>query len=86
MTISINAQVAQLAAQGHQEISVVTLPSQVNKKSRKPRARRATAPKAVAPTIYTEAPTRNVTRSASAQARQARADRRQAAIDRAMGL
>jgi hypothetical protein len=38
MSISIDQQVAQLAAEGHQEIAVIRLPSQATRKRRKPRA------------------------------------------------
>ena len=41
MTLSIDRQVAQLAAEGHQEIAVIKLPSQATRKSRKPSKRRA---------------------------------------------
>ncbi len=42
MGISIDQQVAQLAAEGHQEIAVIKLPSQATRKRRKPSKRRAT--------------------------------------------
>ena len=81
MTSSINAQVAQLAAEGHQTIAVIKLPSQATKKTRKPSVRRS-SPKAAAPTIYTDAPKRDLTRTTSSFNRKARAERRAAAVER----
>lgn len=78
----MNAQVAQLASEGHKTIAVVTLPSQFNRKTRRPSARRTTTPKAPSPEVYTDAPKRNITRAASAYARNLKADRRAAAADR----
>ena len=50
MGISIDQQVAQLAAEGHQEIAVIKLPSQATRKRRKPSKRRAaTKPPAYVP-------------------------------------
>ena len=37
MSLTLDQQVAQLAAEGHQEIVVIQLPSQANRKRRKPR-------------------------------------------------
>lgn len=81
---TIQAQVAQLAAEGHQEIKVITLPSQAAKKSRKPRARRAYVSKAVEPTIYTEAPARNFSSVSRAFMKKQATERRLAAIERRM--
>ena len=50
MKISLDQQVAQLAAEGHQEIAVIKLPSQATRKRRKPSKRRAaTNPPAYVP-------------------------------------
>jgi len=76
MTISIDQQVAQLAAEGHQEIAVIKLPSQATRKRRKPSKRRATSTNAVSQTTYTQAVSRNVSKINSTYARQVRADRR----------
>ena len=49
MGISIDQQVAQLAAEGHQEIAVIKLPSQATRKRRKPSRRASTNPPAYVP-------------------------------------
>ena len=76
MAISLDQQVAQLAAEGHQEIAVIKLPSQVNRKRRKPSKRRATSTHAVSQTVYTQTESRNLGKISSAYARQVRSDRR----------
>ena len=55
MTLSIDRQVAQLAAEGHQEIAVIKLPSQATRKSRKPSKRTPShVTNAVSQTVYTK--------------------------------
>jgi len=50
MKISLDQQVAQLAAEGHQEIAVIKLPSQAkSRKRRKPSRRASTNPPAYVP-------------------------------------
>ena len=86
MTLSIDRQVAQLAAEGHQEIAVIKLPSQATRKSRKPSKRRATKTNAVSQTVYTQTVSRNLNKIQSAYTRQHNADRRAAAKQRAEEL
>ena len=77
MGISIDQQVAQLAAEGHQEIAVIKLPSQATRKRRKPSKRRATtSTNAVSQTAYTQTESRNLGKINSAYAKQVRVDRR----------
>jgi hypothetical protein len=76
MSISIDQQVAQLAAEGHQEIAVIKLPSQATRKRRKPSKRRTTSTNAVSQTTYTQTESRNLGKINSAYARQIRSDRR----------
>ena len=87
MTLSIDRQVAQLAAEGHQEIAVIKLPSQATRKSRKPSKRRsAPSTNAVSQTVYTQTVSRNLNKIQSAYTRQHNADRRAAAQQRAEEL
>ena len=87
MTISIDQQVAQLAAEGHQEIAVIKLPSQATRKSRKPSKRRTPqTTNAVSQTTYTQTLSRNISKINSAYTRQHGADRRAAAQQRAAEL
>ena len=86
MSISLEQQVAQLAAEGHQEIAVIKLPSQASRKRRKPSKRRATSTNAVSQTTYTQTESRNLGKINSAYARQVRADRRAAAQQKAAEL
>ena len=83
MGISLDQQVAQLAAEGHQEIAVIKLPSQATRKRRKPSKRRATKTNAVSQTAYTQTESRNLGKISSAYTRQLSADRRAAASQRA---
>ena len=76
MKISLDQQVAQLAAEGHQEIAVIKLPSQATRKRRKPSKRRTTSTNAVSQTAYTQTESRNLGKINSAYARQIRSDRR----------
>ena len=76
MGISIDQQVAQLAAEGHQEIAVIQLPSQATRKRRKPSKRSTTSTNAVSQTAYTQTESRNLGKINSAYAKQVRADRR----------
>ena len=86
MAISLDQQVAQLAAEGHQEIAVIKLPSQATRKRRKPSKRRTTSTNAVSQTTYTQTESRNLGKISSAYARQVRADRRAAAQQKAAEL
>ncbi len=87
MKISLDQQVAQLAAEGHQEIAVIKLPSQATRKRRKPSKRRATtSTNAVSQTAYTQTESRNLGKINSAYSRQVRADRRAAAQQKAAEL
>ena len=78
MGISIDQQVAQLAAEGHQEIAVIKLPSQATRKRRKPSKRRATKTNAVArPVDYSPSMSRvspRATNRANAQYKSDRVD------------
>ena len=77
MGISIDQQVAQLAAEGHQEIAVIQLPSQATRKRRKPSKRRTASTNAVAPVDYSPAMTRvspRATNRANAQYKSDRVD------------
>ena len=76
MTISLDQQVAQLAAEGHQEIAVIKLPSQATRKRRKPSKRRTTSTNAVSQTTYNQTESRNLGKINSAYARQIRSDRK----------
>ena len=86
MKISLDQQVAQLAAEGHQEIAVIKLPSQATRKRRKPSKRRTTSTNAVSQTTYTQTESRNLGKINSAYARQFSSDRRAAAQQRAAEL
>ena len=86
MKISLDQQVAQLAAEGHQEIAVIKLPSQATRKRRKPSKRRTTSTNAVSQTTYTQTESRNLGKISSAYTRQHSADRRAAAQQRAAEL
>lgn len=86
MKISIDQQVAQLAAEGHQEIAVIKLPSQANRKKRTPAARKPRKTMEAAPTTYTTTQTLNVERIRSSYNRQLNTDRRAAAQQRAEEL
>ncbi len=87
MKISLDQQVAQLAAEGHQEIAVIKLPSQATRKRRKPSKRRATtSTNAVSQTAYTQTESRNLGKINSAYTRQHNADRKAAAQQRAAEL
>jgi hypothetical protein len=87
MGISIDQQVAQLAAEGHQEIAVIKLPSQATRKRRKPSKRRTPqTTNAVSQTTYTQTESRNLGKISSAYARQVRTDRRAAAQEKAAEL
>ena len=86
MKISLEQQVAQLAAEGHQEIAVIKLPSQATRKRRKPSKRRATKTNAVSQTAYTQTESRNLGKINSAYTRQHNADRKAAAQQRAAEL
>jgi hypothetical protein len=86
MAISLDQQVAQLAAEGHQEIAVIKLPSQATRKRRKPSKRRATKTNAVSQTTYTQTESRNLGRINASYAKQVRADRRAAAQQKAAEL
>ena len=74
---SLDRQVAQLAAEGHQEIAVIKLPSQATRKRRKPSKRRAQqTTNAVSGSVdYSPASTRNNTRSANRANAQYKSDR-----------
>ena len=78
MGISIDQQVAQLAAEGHQEIAVIKLPSQATRKRRKPSKRRAPQTNAVAsPVDYSPSMSRispRATNRANAQYKSDRVD------------
>ena len=78
MGISIDQQVAQLAAEGHQEIAVIKLPSQATRKRRKPSKRRTPQTNAVAsPVDYSPAMSRispRATNRANAQYKSDRVD------------
>ncbi len=77
MTHSIDQQIAQLAAEGHQEIAVIKLPSQATRKRRKPSKRRSTpSTNAVSQTVYTQTVSRNINKIQSNYAKVAQADRR----------
>jgi hypothetical protein len=87
MAISLDQQVAQLAAEGHQEIAVIKLPSQATRKRRKPSKRRSTpSTNAVSQTAYTQTESRNLGKINSAYTRQHNADRKAAAQQRAAEL
>ncbi len=76
MRISIDQQVAQLAAEGHQEIAVIKLPSQATRKRRKPSKRKATPTMTQAfPTDYNPAPKRNLTNLTNRANAQYKSDR-----------
>ena len=76
MGISIDQQVAQLAAEGHQEIAVIQLPSQATRKRRKPSKRRTTSTNAVAsPVDYSPAMSRVSPRAANRANAQYKSDR-----------
>ncbi len=78
MGISLDQQVAQLAAEGHQEIAVIRLPSQATRKRRKPSKRRTTKTNAVAsPVDYSPSMSRvnpRATNRANAQYKSDRVD------------
>ena len=65
MGISIDQQVAQLAAEGHQEIAVIKLPSQATRKRRKPSKRRTpqTTNAVASPVDYSPSMSRNQPKS-----------------------
>ena len=87
MTLSIDRQVAQLAAEGHQEIAVIKLPSQATRKSRKPSKRRSSPlHKCGQPNCLHQTVSRNLNKIQSAYTRQHNADRRAAAQQRAEEL
>ena len=79
MGISIDQQVAQLAAEGHQEIAVIKLPSQATRKRRKPSKRRTpqTTNAVASPVDYSPAMSRispRATNRANAQYKSDRVD------------
>ena len=77
MGISIDQQVAQLAAEGHQEIAVIRLPSQAKSRKRRKSSRRkqATVTTQAFPVDYNPAPKTNHTRNANRANAQYRQDR-----------
>jgi len=77
MSISIDQQVAQLAAEGHQEIAVIKLPSQATRKRRKPSKRRTpqTTNAVASPVDYSPAMSRNNTRATNRANAQYKSDR-----------
>ena len=85
MSLSIDQQVAQLAAEGCTEIAVIKLPSQAkSRKRRKPSKRRTPqTTNAVSQTVYTQTTTRNLGRISANYARQINSDRRADAQQRA---
>ena len=77
MGISIDQQVAQLAAEGHQEIAVIKLASQALRKRRKPSKRKPATNTQAFPADYNPAPKTNHAQNAkraNAQYRQDRVD------------
>ena len=76
MGISIDRQVAQLAAEGHQEIAVIKLPSQASRKKRKPSSRKRASYQAQSfPVDYNPAPKRNLTQTTNRANAQYKSDR-----------
>jgi len=78
MGISLDQQIAQLAAEGRKEIAVIKLPSQATRKRRKPSKRRTTKTNAAAsPVDYSPAMSRvnpRATNRANAQYKSDRVD------------